>query len=164
MVNVASPTFNWGCRLGRFPMRKRSWPASPRVQKPRRAASFVLWPSSTLAWPWIIHFAIEVVVFCVDHDGERLTTNAPQRCGVGTRVGFTSTPATRREPASTTAFGRRDAEKLGFRARARPAGRISTAAKYSSSPLLSAVQRGSHTLSALQQLSEANAMTLQARG
>lgn len=97
MVNVASPTFN-GAVASADSGAKAVMDGEPRVQKPRRAASFVLWPSSTLAWPWIIHFAIEVVVFCVDHDGERLTTNAPQRCGVGTRVGFTSTPATRREP------------------------------------------------------------------
>jgi hypothetical protein len=163
MVNVASPTFN-GAVASADSDAKAVMDGEPQGAKPRRAASFVLWPSSTLAWPWIIHFAIEVVVFCVDHDGERLTTNAPQRCGVGTRVGFTSTPATRREPASTTAFGRRDAEKLGFRARARPAGRI----QQQSTAVSPAAQRGptgfAHTQRALTTLSEANAMTLQARG
>jgi hypothetical protein len=47
-----------------------------------------------------------------------LTTDTLQRCGVGTGLASSQRTATRREPASTTAFGRREAKKLGFRARA----------------------------------------------
>jgi hypothetical protein len=78
-----------------------------------------------LASPWIIHFVIDVVItasitmWSANH-------RRPATTRSWNRLASSQRTATRREPASTTAFGRREAKKLGFRARAGRANKYSS--------------------------------------
>jgi hypothetical protein len=96
-------------------MRKRSINGEPKGARAELCSLIRALAIQHLGMAVIIHFAIDVLVVASITIGSAMTTDAlHDHAELERRLSFRSTPATSREPASTTAFGRRDAEKLGL--------------------------------------------------